>query len=60
MNIKTKYKPIMLFLVLVFSLPLISVLLIKNFTVFQSGFSYFILYGFEAITHKVYYLQGGY
>lgn len=49
-NLKTKFNPIILFLVFVFSLPLISVLLIKNFTVFQSGFSYLILYGFEAIT----------
>lgn len=49
-NMKTKCKPFTLFFVFVFSLPLISVLLIKNFAVFQSGFFNLILYGFEAIT----------
>ncbi len=46
-NIK---KCIELFLIFAFGLPFICVLLVKNFSVFQSGEAKFILYGIEAMT----------
>jgi membrane protease YdiL (CAAX protease family) len=52
-NNNINYKAIMLYLVLVFFLPLISVFLIKKYTVFQSGFLNFVFYGFEAITPTI-------
>lgn len=42
-------KHISLFLLLAFTLPLISVILIKIFSI-ESGTIHLILYGFEAIT----------
>lgn len=46
-NIK---KYIALFLIFAFGLPLICVLLVKNFSIFQAGTLNFILYGIEAMT----------
>ena len=43
-------KAIMLFLLFTFALPLVSILLIKNLAVFQSGFFEFFLFGYQAIT----------
>ena len=50
--LRSKYSlgPIILFLILAFLMPLLSILLIRNFAAFQSGILYFILYGFEAAT----------
>lgn len=46
-NIK---KYIALFLIFAFALPLICVLLVKNFSIFQAGTLNFILYEIEAMT----------
>lgn len=43
-------KPIILFLLLVFTLPLICVFLIKKITLFQSGVFNFVINGIEAMT----------
>lgn len=53
MNIKLNNKAIMLYLVLIFCLPFISILLIKKYIYFQSGFSYLVLLGFDAITPAI-------
>ena len=47
---KNDLAPTILFLMLAFLMPLLSILFIRNFVAFQSGILYFILYGFEAAT----------
>jgi membrane protease YdiL (CAAX protease family) len=47
---KTFKKPIVLFLLFAFGLPLICVLIVTHFRPFQSGALNFILYGIEAMT----------
>ncbi len=46
-------KSIKIFLILSFTLPLISLILIKFIPFFQKGIPYFVLYGFEAITPSI-------
>lgn len=48
MKDENTWENIILFLIFAFGLPLICVLLIKNFTIFQLGTMSFILYGIEA------------
>lgn len=46
-------KSIKIFLILSFTLPLISLILIKFISFFQNGIPYFILYGFETMTPSI-------
>jgi uncharacterized protein len=53
MNNKNKDLNVVVFLILVFILPLIGVLLIKNFSSFQDGIPGFTIYGFQASTPTI-------
>lgn len=53
MENKDNNKAIIMFLMLAFALPLFSLILLKCTPFFKNGISYFMVYGFEAITPSI-------